>query len=66
MKVSRGNELLRIKVGNRELKEVSHFKYLESVLTRDGYRKNEIKMRIVTTKGAFNREISLFDKQSKH
>ena len=27
-----------IKVGNRELKEVDHFKYLGSGLTRDGER----------------------------
>jgi len=34
------------KVGNRELKEIDHFKYLGSVLTRDGYCKSEIKMSI--------------------
>ena len=37
MRVSRSNESLQIKVNNRELKEVDHFKYLGSVLTRDGY-----------------------------
>ena len=36
MRVSRSNESLQIKVNNRELKEVDHFKYLGSVLTRDG------------------------------
>ena len=36
MRVSRSNESLQIKVNN-ELKEVDHFKYLGSVLTRDGY-----------------------------
>ena len=35
MRVSRSNESLHIKVNNRELKEVN-FKYLGSVLTRDG------------------------------
>ena len=30
-------ESLQIIVNNRELKEVDHFKYLGSVLTRDGY-----------------------------
>ena len=50
MRVSRSNESLQIKVNNRELKEVDHFKYLGSVLTRDGYCTREIKMRI-----AFNR-----------
>jgi hypothetical protein len=32
----RGNESLRIKVGNRELKEVDHFKYIGSVLLHKG------------------------------
>ena len=48
---------MRIKVGNGELKEVDHFKYLGSVLTRDGYCTREIKMRIA--KEAFNRKMSL-------
>ena len=47
------NESLQIKVNNIELREVDHFKYLGSVLTR------EIKMRIVIAKEAFNRKISL-------
>ena len=34
MRVSRSNESLQIKVNNRELKEVDHFKYLGSVLTK--------------------------------
>ena len=34
MRVSRNKESLRIKVGNRELREVDHFKYLGSALTR--------------------------------
>ena len=50
---------MQIKVNNRELKEVHNFKYLGSVLTRDGYCTREIKMRIVITKEAFNRKISL-------
>jgi hypothetical protein len=33
IRVSRRNGSMRIKVDNRELKEVDHFKYLESVLT---------------------------------
>ena len=57
MRVSRSNESLQIKVNNRELKEVYHFKYLGSVLTRDGYCTREIKMGIA--KEAFNRTISL-------
>ena len=35
MTVSRSNESLQIKVNNKELNEVDHFKYLGSVLTRD-------------------------------
>ena len=46
MRVSRSNESLQIKVNNRELKEVDHFKYLGSVLTREHYCTWEIKMRI--------------------
>ena len=34
MRVSRSNKSLQIKVNNRELKEIDHFKYLGSVLTR--------------------------------
>ena len=46
-------ESLQIKVNNRELKEVDHFKYLGSLLTR------EIKMRIAIAKEACNRKMSL-------
>ena len=59
MKVSRSNESLKIKVNNRELKEVDHFKKFGSVLTRDGYCTREIKMRIAIAKEAFNRKMSL-------
>ena len=58
MRVSRSNESLQIKVNNRELKEVDHFKYLGSVLTRDGYYTREIKMRMAIAKEAFNRKMS--------
>jgi hypothetical protein len=37
IKISRRNESLQIKVGNRELKEVDHFKDFGSVLKRDSY-----------------------------
>ena len=49
---------MQIKVNNRELKEVDHFKYLGSVLTRDVYCTKKIKMRIFIAKEAFNRKIS--------
>ena len=49
-RLSWSNESLRIKVNNRELKEVDHFKYLGSVLTRDGYCTREIKIRIAIAK----------------
>ena len=54
LRVSESNESLQIKVNNRELKEVDHFKYLASVLTRDGYCTREIKMKNVIGKEAFN------------
>ena len=38
---------MQIKVNNREIKDVGHFKYLGSVLIRYGYCTKEIKMRIV-------------------
>ena len=41
---------LIIKVDDRELKEVYHFKYLGRVLTRDGYCTREIRRRISMTK----------------
>ena len=47
------------KVNNRELKEVDHFKYLGSVLTRDGYCTRKTKMRIAIAKEAVNRKMSL-------
>ena len=59
VRVSRSNESLQINVNNRELKVVVHFKYLRSVLTRDGYCTKEIKMRIAIPREAFNRKMSL-------
>ena len=59
MRVSWSTESLQMKVNNRELKEVDHFKYFESELTRDGYCTREIKMRIGIAEEAFNRKISL-------
>ena len=59
MRVSSRNESLQIKVNNGELKEIDHFKYLGSVLTRDGYCTREIKKRIAISKEAFNRKMSL-------
>ena len=59
MRVSRSNGSLQIKVSNRELTEVDRFKYLGSVLKRDGYCTREIKMRIAIAKDAFNRKMSL-------
>ena len=50
---------MQIKINNRELKEVDHFRYLGSVLTRDDYCRREIKMRITIAKEAFNTKISL-------
>ena len=48
-----------IKVKNRELKELDHYKYLGSLKTRDGYCTREIKMRIAIAKEAFNKKILL-------
>jgi hypothetical protein len=59
MRVSRSNESLQIKVNKRGLKEVDHFKYLGSMLTRDGYCTREIKVRIIIAREAFNRKMSL-------
>ena len=59
MRVSKSNESLQIKVNNRELKEVDHFKYLGSVLTRDGYCTREIKIRIAIAKESFIRKMPL-------
>ena len=56
---------MQIKVNNRELKEVDHFKYLGSALTRDGYCTREIKIRIAIAKEAFNRKISLLTSKLK-
>jgi Reverse transcriptase (RNA-dependent DNA polymerase). len=58
MGVSRSIESSRIKVGNRELKEVGRFKYLGSELIRDGYFTREIKTIIAIANEALNRKIS--------
>ena len=63
MRVSRSNEALRIKVCNRELKEVYHFKYLGSVLTRHCYCIREMKMRIAIAKEAFRRKMSFLTRK---
>ena len=65
MRVFRSNESLQIKLGNTELKEVDHCKYLGSVLTRQGYCISEIKMRIAIAKEDLTESITL-DKQTKH
>ena len=57
--MSKRNKSLRIKVGNREIKEVDNFKYLESGLTKYGFCIREIKMRIFMAKEALNRCIVL-------
>ena len=54
---------MQIKVGNRELEEVDTFKYVGSVLTRDGYCTKEIEMRIAMAKEAFNRKIPLLTRK---
>ena len=50
---------MQIEVNNRELKGVYHFKYIGSVLIRDGYCTTEIKMRIAIANEAFNTKMSL-------
>ena len=46
MRVYRRNESLQVKVNNRELKQIDHFKCLESVLAKNCYctRKNKKKI----------------------
>ena len=58
MRVSKSTESLQIKVNNRELKAVDHFKYLGSK-RYSSYCTREIKMRIAMTKEAFKRKLSL-------
>ena len=50
MRVSKSNESLQNKANNKELKEIDLFKYLGSMLRRDGYCTREMKMRIVIAK----------------
>ena len=54
---------MQIKVDNREIKEVDHFKYLGSVLIRDRYCTRVFKRRIIIAKEAFNRNISFFSRK---
>ena len=56
MRVSRSNESLWIKVGNREQRKNYHLKYLRSALTKDGCCTREIKMRIALMKEILNRK----------
>ena len=44
---------------NRELKEVGHFKYIGSMLTRYAYCTREIKTRIAMTKEPSEKKVSL-------
>ena len=66
LSVLRSNGSLHIKLNNRQLKEVDHFKYLGSVLTRDGHCTTEIRMRISINKEAFNRKNATLHNQPKH
>ena len=50
---------MQIKINNRELKEVDHFKCLGRVLTRDGYCTREIKTRIAIAQEVLKRKMSL-------
>ena len=50
---------MQIKVNNRELKEVDHFKYLGNVLPRDCYSTMDVKMKIAIAKEDFNINMSL-------
>ena len=52
-------ELEHFTLIHRGFKEVEHFNYLFSVITRDGYCTREIKMRVAIAKEAFNRKMSL-------
>ena len=47
---------MQINVNNTNQREFDHFQYLGSVLTKNGYRTREIKMRIVIAKEAFNKK----------
>ena len=57
MVVSKGNENIRanIFVGGEQLEQVERYKYLGSVVTRDGRCKEEIKTRLAIAKSAFTR-----------
>ena len=59
MRVSRRNKPSRIKVGNRELKELVHFKFRRSLLTTNAYCRRKIERIPVIAKEAFDRKISL-------
>ena len=54
---------MRIKVDNRDIKEVDRFKYLGSLLTRDGYLHNG---NYDEVRHAFNRKISLLTRKAKY
>ena len=59
------NELLCIKIGNREQKKLMIWNTLKGV-TRDGYCASEIKMRIAMAIEPFNRKNTNLENQAKY
>ena len=59
MLISREEGRVRIVVDGQELEQVDYFKYLGSILTRDGECTKEIRARIAQAKVAFNRKRTL-------
>jgi len=59
MLISREEGRGRIVVDGQELEQVDYFKYLGSILTRDGECTKEIRARIAQAKVAFNRKRTL-------
>jgi hypothetical protein len=63
MKISRQPSPMKIMIHQKQLENVEYFNYLGSMITNDARCTCEIKFRIATAKGAFNKKKNIFISQ---
>jgi len=64
MRISRQPSPVTIMINRKQVKNVECFKYLGSMLTKDGTSTSEIKSWIAMAKAAFNKKKTLFTNKS--
>ena len=55
----KGHRKAKIEIAGQELEQVSHYKYLGSILTEDGRCEKDMKTRLAMAKGTFNDKIAI-------